>query len=465
MYTRALVATTLAYALTALAQPNHYVIELEELVDTAVAIPRKPERQDMRGFGPSWSGGQQLFWRTDGPGKDLETKMVLKINVPVSGVYDLELFYTQSPDAANYLVRIDSGDHHSVDGWAKDVRRYSTTLSQRKLTAGTHELSIVVYFKHPYSKGYVVGLDRLDLRLTSAESPDFMIGQASKQSAGDRQESKKILTGALEALNDQKSELEKQMEAVSEEMKKSGKGLVLTAASKTSGQTRYTFSGTHQHKYKSGDYWFGSTYELIVKARWSPTAREAHETISFQSNHQKSGQIAVTFDCSGDPFLAFPGAWPACKQTDFAIEADGYEAATWQKILKEKPLTFRGADPATAHAMMANSPSNNPAPPPPEPTPTPKQSEPSGARRTSPPTSTPVEFRLPTWRGRRVDLCLRWSADCGQPAADEFCRRNGFTRASVWKPDESADETLVIGDNKPCSDPRCTGFAIITCVK
>jgi hypothetical protein len=69
------------------------------------------------------------------------------------------------------------------------------------------------------------------------------------------------------------------------------------------------------------------------------------------------------------------------------------------------------------------------------------------------------------WLGRRVDFCLHWFAECGQPAADQFCKLSGYTRSVAWTPAEKVGQTLVLGDNKPCNDARCDGFTPISCVK
>lgn len=440
-----------------------YVVEMEDLIATAEAIPRKPVRQDMRGFGPSWSGGEQLFWRTDGPGNP-ETKMLLTFTVPVSGVYNVELFFTKAPDAADYFVQLGTSDYHLVDAFAKEVQRYSTVLPQRNLTAGPNKLNIVVYRKHPLSTGYIVGLDRLDLKLlTPADTTPFLIPEAGGMMSRDTAKDAASMKAMLEALKDQR---EDQLQSLIDKLKpgESGRGLILVAASRAGAESRYTFAGPTLLVGQSGLSMSPAIYDAKVRAEWDPVARQADETISFKTGNKPGGQLSVRFSCSGDPFIASPSfVGPNCKQIQLAVDGDDQDTLRWQMALKDRPLTFRLANPATAQEMMAksgNAPSN-PPPPPPDPTPAdPKVSTPVGR-----PVRAGTDFPLPTWRGRRVDLCLRWSADCGQPAADEFCRRNGFTRASSWKPDPSADETLVIGDNRPCSSPNCSGFAIITCAK
>jgi hypothetical protein len=86
-----------------------------------------------------------------------------------------------------------------------------------------------------------------------------------------------------------------------------------------------------------------------------------------------------------------------------------------------------------------------------------------GAMGAQPPTRT---FNNPVLNGRRVDICLRWGVDCGKPAADAFCRANHYSASvdfSIAQNIGSQTPTLVIGENKVCSDAACDGFAVIRC--
>jgi hypothetical protein len=77
-------------------------------------------------------------------------------------------------------------------------------------------------------------------------------------------------------------------------------------------------------------------------------------------------------------------------------------------------------------------------------------------------------FTNPTQGQYRVDYCLKWGEQCGQPAVDAWCRGQGFKRASAWAPAwdiGAATPTLVIGDNKVCPEAYCDGFASVTCVR
>lgn len=77
-------------------------------------------------------------------------------------------------------------------------------------------------------------------------------------------------------------------------------------------------------------------------------------------------------------------------------------------------------------------------------------------------------FRAPRIRGGyRLDWCLRWAADCGRPAADEFCRRRGFRRAGDFEMDEDIghrDPTRIITSGRVCNQRFCDGFRYIRCI-
>lgn len=76
-------------------------------------------------------------------------------------------------------------------------------------------------------------------------------------------------------------------------------------------------------------------------------------------------------------------------------------------------------------------------------------------------------FVAPEIRGQRLDWCAHFAADCGKPAADLFCKENGFSAASAFSlaPNigRSGVTTLVFGDGRLCRGPNCSGFRAITC--
>jgi hypothetical protein len=65
--------------------------------------------------------------------------------------------------------------------------------------------------------------------------------------------------------------------------------------------------------------------------------------------------------------------------------------------------------------------------------------------------------------GVAVDWCLAWGADCGQPAADRFCREQGSPEATDFAIAEDLGHTVIQSTGQHCDDPRCDGFAYIEC--
>jgi hypothetical protein len=74
------------------------------------------------------------------------------------------------------------------------------------------------------------------------------------------------------------------------------------------------------------------------------------------------------------------------------------------------------------------------------------------------------EFQNPTARGYRIDRCLHWGRDCDKPAADRFCRDNGYVGAESWRVVQ-ARPTLILGDGTICNADYCGGFAWIKCIQ
>ncbi len=72
------------------------------------------------------------------------------------------------------------------------------------------------------------------------------------------------------------------------------------------------------------------------------------------------------------------------------------------------------------------------------------------------------KFENPRVNGQVVDRCLNSGANCEHPAADNFCRLNGYAGAVYFRL-EYTRPTLVVGDNKVCNDKTCQGFTAITC--
>lgn len=70
----------------------------------------------------------------------------------------------------------------------------------------------------------------------------------------------------------------------------------------------------------------------------------------------------------------------------------------------------------------------------------------------------------PMYKGARLDFCRVWGSECGQPAADAFCKKKGFASAATFKQDEDPGApTKVISSGQVCNDDTCSAFSTITC--
>lgn len=75
------------------------------------------------------------------------------------------------------------------------------------------------------------------------------------------------------------------------------------------------------------------------------------------------------------------------------------------------------------------------------------------------------EFANPTVDGTAVDVCLNWGTNCGKPAADAFCQRQGFAASSAHTVQANAPPTFVIGDGAVCNESFCARLSAITCTR
>lgn len=74
-----------------------------------------------------------------------------------------------------------------------------------------------------------------------------------------------------------------------------------------------------------------------------------------------------------------------------------------------------------------------------------------------------TRFNNPQVSGIALDWCLTWARDCGQPAADEFCRSQGFERASGYREAQDIGYTKILRTGQICNASFCDGFAYIDC--
>lgn len=69
-------------------------------------------------------------------------------------------------------------------------------------------------------------------------------------------------------------------------------------------------------------------------------------------------------------------------------------------------------------------------------------------------------FFAPQVEGVRVDTCLTGGA-CGKPAADAFCRAQGYDHAMIFQR-ERFSATRMVDTGKACSE-ACTAFRQVKC--
>jgi hypothetical protein len=75
-------------------------------------------------------------------------------------------------------------------------------------------------------------------------------------------------------------------------------------------------------------------------------------------------------------------------------------------------------------------------------------------------------FAYPVHQVYRLNYCLTSKGDCGAPAAQAWCKTQGFGKASTWKIDENIGSlfpTVVLGEDRICAQFACDGFREITC--
>jgi hypothetical protein len=75
-------------------------------------------------------------------------------------------------------------------------------------------------------------------------------------------------------------------------------------------------------------------------------------------------------------------------------------------------------------------------------------------------------FSNPKYKSLALDWCKGWATDCGKPAADAWCVKQGYESASKFQIYEDIGEpTRIISSNQICDQPDCDSFTKITCEK
>lgn len=72
-------------------------------------------------------------------------------------------------------------------------------------------------------------------------------------------------------------------------------------------------------------------------------------------------------------------------------------------------------------------------------------------------------FTQPMYKNiARLDVCKFFGKQCGQAAADAYCGKQGYERATTFET-ENATPTRVYMDGQECNGPGCAAFKFIVC--
>ncbi len=77
-----------------------------------------------------------------------------------------------------------------------------------------------------------------------------------------------------------------------------------------------------------------------------------------------------------------------------------------------------------------------------------------------------TSYSKPMFQDYRLDWCLDWAENCGEPAATAYCKHKHHSGANSWK--QAADigniaSTKTLGSGEICDKPFCDGFSEIVC--
>jgi hypothetical protein len=169
---QAAVAVVVLLLATAGAQAGTVTVEMESLTPKTSA--GAVEVQDMASFGSAWGGGAQLLWHPPAP-VDQPIRnwpnLTAYLTVPTADRYEVTVFLTGAPDYGKVRLFVDGSARYDYDGYAPAVVRRDVRIGALTLAAGSHQLVFTVFGKAAASSGFLVGLDRVELRGSSEAAP------------------------------------------------------------------------------------------------------------------------------------------------------------------------------------------------------------------------------------------------------------------------------------------------------
>jgi hypothetical protein len=149
---------------TVTVQPSNVLkIEAESLIPTAKATA--PVLKQYNCCGVVWSANAQLLFKASKVGDYL----VLTINVPAAGTYNLSAAMTKAHDYGIVSLAVNGAQlGQPFDGYNSYVTvNKAVEFGSVQLSAGTHQLTFTLVGKNPSSISYVAGIDYLQLVKTN----------------------------------------------------------------------------------------------------------------------------------------------------------------------------------------------------------------------------------------------------------------------------------------------------------
>ncbi|MGJ8696289.1 MAG: PVC-type heme-binding CxxCH protein [Verrucomicrobiaceae bacterium] len=138
-------------------------VEVEQLVGSAHAGGGLVRDQGMAGFGPGWSGNNQLWWTGGKPGDVL----TLKVEALKPGTKNVTLFPTTAVDYARVKIAI-NGQLQEADWFSKKVLPGEPVRFEKVNVSPGEPMQIDIHItgKNPEAvPGYMVGLDRIEVEM------------------------------------------------------------------------------------------------------------------------------------------------------------------------------------------------------------------------------------------------------------------------------------------------------------
>jgi len=117
--------------------------------------------QDMKGFGPDWSGDAQLWFHATKAGAEV----TLELPVATAGTYTLAVYLTTAKDYGIVQTLIDDRPvGEPVDCFTQDVKAKGRVgLGSVTLTAGPHRVTFRSTGKNAASSNWLIGIDAIGL--------------------------------------------------------------------------------------------------------------------------------------------------------------------------------------------------------------------------------------------------------------------------------------------------------------